>query len=97
MSGWSKLVSLELDDEDKMDACMPMPCERPDYPYGTRICFTDRELKKLDLEVPEIGDLIDMRAFGEVTSVTIDKTDGEDRCRVEIQIQRISVESETGE
>lgn len=96
--GWTKLVSMELDDEDKLDFCAPMPCDRPDYPYGLRICLTGKELKKLGLPPPDIGDMIDMRAFGEVTSCSITKTQGgEDDCRVEIQIQRIAVENEATE
>jgi hypothetical protein len=90
---WTKMISLELDDEDKMDFCSPIPCPRPDYPYGARICFSEKELKKLNLDVPEVGDMIDMRAMGTVTSVSIDKTDGEDRCRVEIQLERVALES----
>lgn len=95
--GWTKLVSMELDDEDKLDFCAPVPCDRPDYPYGLRICLSEKELKKLGLPVPEMGDMIDMRAFGEVTSCTLTNTNGEETCRVEIQIQRIAVENEATE
>lgn len=95
---WSKLVDMELDDEDKYDFCAPMPCAKPDYPYGLRITLDEKQLKKLGLPYPEIGDMIDMRAFGEVTSCSIEKVDGGDeRCRVEIQIQRIAVENEATE
>ena len=97
--GWSKLVSMELDDEDKMDWPMPMPMsERPDYPYGLKITFSEKELKKLSLGVPEIGDMIDMRVFGSVTSVSIDKrADSEESCRVEIQLEKIAAEDENKE
>jgi hypothetical protein len=93
---WSRMVDMELDDEEKLDAVMPiaMP-DRPDYPYGLRICLTQRELTKLGLEADcEIGDLIDIRAFGEVTSIS--KNDGPNGpdCRVEIQLQRLSLEDE---
>lgn len=91
---WSKLVDLELTDEEKLDAVMPMPMDRPDYPFGLKICLTHKELEKLDLEADcDIGDMIDMRCFGEVTSVS---KDGENS-RVEIQIQKISVENESDE
>lgn len=97
--GWTQLVSMELDDEDKYDyPCTSIPCPRPDYPYGLRITLTDKELKKLKLPHPDIGDMIDMRAFGEVTSCSIEKREGgEECCRVEIQIQRIAVENEATE
>lgn len=95
---WSKLVSLELDDEDKIDFCAPIACDRPDFPYGTRISLSEKELKKLGLPVPGIGDMLDARVMGTVTSVSSEKVDGgEDRCRVEIQIERMAVENEATE
>lgn len=92
---WSKLVDMEMDDEDKMDAMMPIAMSsKPDYPYGLRICLCDSDLKKLDLDANcDVGDMIDLRAFGVVTSVQ--KQDG---CnRVEIQIQKMAVENEMTE
>lgn len=91
---WEKMVDLELDDEDKMDAVMPisMP-SRPDFPYGTRISLTKRELDKLGLPLPERGDMIDFRAIGTVTSVSSSDTEyGGEGCCVEIQIEKMSVE-----
>lgn len=97
MANWSKLVDMELDDEEKIDFCSPMPCDRPDYPYGLRICFSEKELKKLGLPTPDIGDMVDMRAFGTVTSVSVEKRDSGDTCRVEIQIEKIAVQDEMTE
>jgi hypothetical protein len=94
---WSKLVDMEMDDEDKMDFCAPIACARPDYPYGLRICLSEKELKKLGLSVPENGDMIDMRCFGTVTSVSTESRDSGDTCRVEIQIEKIAVENEMTE
>jgi len=91
--GWTKLVSMELDDEDKLDFCAPIPCDRPDYPYGLRICLCQKELDKLGLPKPEFGDYLDMRAFGRVTSVS----DDQGGVRVEIQIEQIAVEDEMAE
>lgn len=94
----SKLVSMELDDEDKMDTLMPiaMP-SKPDYPYGLRICLCEKELTKLGLPVPDIGDMIDARIFGRVTSVSSESREGGDTCRVEIQIEYMSAENEMTE
>ncbi len=89
---FGKMVDLELDDEDKMDAAMPMPMpDKPDYPYGVRICLCRPEMKKLELDASQcnVGDVIDLRCFGEVTSVSAD--------RVEIQIQKMAVENEMDE
>jgi hypothetical protein len=97
---WSKLVSLEYDDEDKHDNGIEIAGKstKPDYPWGLRISLTKKELDKLGLsDNPDIGDLIDMRAFAVVTSVS--KHDGEQgsECRVELQIQRMAVENEMDE
>lgn len=94
---WTKLVDMELDDEAKLDACMPIACDRPDYPYSLRISLGPDELKKLGLPIPDFGDMIDMRCFGVVTSVSASDTEGGSDCRVEIQIQKIAVENEMKE
>lgn len=97
--GWSKMVSLELDDEDKMDTAMPIAMSnKPDYPYGLRICLTHKELEKLGLDADcEVGDMLDMRCFGSVTSVSISDDSGGKSCRIEIQIEKIAVENEMTE
>jgi len=89
---WSKMVDLELDDEDKLDALQPIPMPtKPDYPYGLKICLCGPELRKLDLDPTDckVGDVIDLRCFGEVTSI--------DANRVEIQLQKMAVENEMTE
>jgi len=94
MASWSKLADMEMDDEDVLDTITPIPMpERSRYPYGLRICLCEGELKKLDLGLPSVGDVIDLRAFAEVTSVS----DGEGGRRVELQIQKIAVENEMTE
>ena len=90
------MVDLMQSAEDQMEDmpfCTPRP-PKPCYPWALRISLTHRELEKLGLPVPECGDVIDMRAFAEVTSVTFN--DGPDGpcCRVELQIQKLSVENE---
>ena len=98
---WSKLTDMELDDEDKLDMSLPAVTAserptRPEYPWGLRISLCEKELKKLGLkaEDAEIGDMIDMRAFAIVTSISMSKNesaDGSCVCRVELQIQKIAV------
>jgi len=95
---WSRLIDLELGDDEKLDMVMPMPMDRPDYPCGLCICLTERELEKLDLDGDcEVGDVIDLRAFAAVTSVS--KSEGPDgpKCRIELQIQKLAVENEMTE
>jgi hypothetical protein len=83
---WSKMVDMELDDESKLDAIMPidMP-SKPDYPYGLRICLTHEELDKLGLDHPNKDDVIDLRAFAVVTSCTQTESENGHTCRVELQ------------
>lgn len=96
---WTKLVDMEMDDEESMDCCCPLPVsERPRYPYGLRICFTHDELKKLNLTADcEIGDMIDMRVFATVTSISVDENKEGPRCRIEMQIEKIALENEMTE
>jgi hypothetical protein len=97
--GWSRLVSVELTDEEKLDANLPPAlADMPDYPYGLRISLDQRTLAKLELEPDcEVGDYLDMRCFGRVMSVSInDHPDGK-RCCVEIQIEQIAIENESDE
>lgn len=96
---WSKLIDMEMDDEDKMDTSMPIAMSsKPDYPYGLRISLSHNELKKLGLDSDcDVGDMIDMRCFGTVTSVSISDDAGGKSCRVEIQIEKMAVESEMDE
>lgn len=98
--GWTALADMELDDEDKLDAIRPIPiAETPKYPYGLRISLTHRELEKLGLDADcDIGDVIDLRAFAVVTSVSKGEGEYEGKyARVELQIQKLAVENETTE
>lgn len=68
MASW---VDMELSDEEKLDALMPMPMSRPDYPCGLCLSFNSQTIDKLGLEeLPQVGDLLDMRAFMKVTHVS---------------------------
>lgn len=96
MAGFSKLVDMERDDDEKLDAMMPEWHGAPDYPPGLSITLTDPELEKLDLdgEDCEVGDLLDLRAFARVTSVS--HAEGQPR-RIEMQIVMLAVEDEDEE
>ena len=48
---WSDMVDLELTDDEKLDLQLPMAiADQPDYPYGMRVCMTNRELEKFGLD-----------------------------------------------
>jgi hypothetical protein len=88
---YGKLVDMELEDEEAAEMPMPIKLETPRYPFNLCICLTKSDMDKLGLDASDasVGDVIDMRAFGEVTSISKD--------RVEIQIQKLALENETEE
>jgi hypothetical protein len=84
------LQDMELDDEDKLDAVMPMPMSKPDFPYGMRLSLQEPQLKKLGLSdpMPEVGDYVMMTVLARVTHCS--KSDGEmgQNCCVELQVEK---------
>ena len=68
------------------------------YPYGLCIRLGTDELEKLDIQGGfEVGDIIDLRCFAKVTSVSMNETaDGVSRC-MELQITHLAVENENTE
>ena len=94
------MQSMELDDEDKIDALMPiaMP-DKPDFPYGLRISITEKEFKKMGVDMSDVnvGGMFHLHGLARVTSVS--KTDGPEGecCRVEAQIEDLAIESEDEE
>lgn len=98
---FSKMVSMERTPAEKVEEAMEMmspAVSMPDYPYGLTISLDETDLEKLDLDADcEVGDMIDLRAFAMVTSVSKRQQDGQDCCRVELQIQRLAIENENEE
>ena len=89
------LVDLEMDDEEKLDRAIPDTLSKPDSPWGLRISLTEKELAKLGLDCDcEIGDMIDLRAFATVTSISQNEGSGGKTARVELQIEKMAVELE---
>lgn len=70
---------------------------QPIYPWGLSVSLEDEQLDRLDLEVPEIGDLLDSRIMLRVNSVSQNETTTGKRTRVECQIVMMGVESEEDE
>lgn len=98
---FSKMVSMERTPEEKAETVAEMmspAISMPDYPFGLCISLDEDDLEKLDLEDDcEVGDMIDLRAFARVTSVSKTQRDGKDCCRVELQIEMLAVENESDE
>jgi hypothetical protein len=87
---WGPWVNLAYDDEEQVDNAVPAVSDKPSYPWGLRICLCARELEMLGLSLPAKGDLLDLRAMAEVTSVS----DGEMGQRVELTITMMRLEDE---
>jgi hypothetical protein len=91
------MEDMEYDDEDKLDMEQPIPMlEKPEYPPYLKICLTHRELRKLELDPSEaeVGGTVHLFAIGCITNVN--HSDGANgyNCRVEIQLEKISIHSE---
>ncbi len=93
------MVSVELDDEDKLDAERPIPMQAPDYPYGLRICLTEKEIEKLELDPSDakVGGTFHLMAMARVTSVSMTDSDDGPCHRIEAQIEELSIEDEDQE
>lgn len=97
---WSKMVDLALTDEEKMSSDVPcVPIDRPKYPYGLCISLDQSSLEKLKLDTKDVsvGDMVDLRAFAVVTSISENDTSDGPRSRVELQIEKLAVEDEATE
>ena len=94
------MASMELSDDDKLDAICPIPMpDRPDYPYGLCFTLTDKEFKKLNLDPSEAmeGGIFHGHFLARIKSVTHTDSNGEKTCRVECQIEDMAIESEDEE
>ena len=88
------MVSLELDDDGKLDTPMPMPmADKPDYPVGLHICLTSAEIAKLEIDPTEatVGGTFMMQGLARITSVSCN--DGPDgKCwRIEAQLTDMGI------
>lgn len=97
------MYSLEYDDEDKIDFSSPIPMsERPEFPYGARICLTDKEFEKMKMTPADtaemaVGGMIHGHFMAKITSVSADATEDGEHRRVELQITDLCLESEDAE
>lgn len=99
MKAFQTMTDMELDDESKMDAVMPIPTDKPDYPWGLRITLTEKEFEKLGLDPRDaaIGGIFHGHFLATVTCVNANSSESGDCCRVEAQITHLAIESEDEE
>ena len=94
------MQSMELDDEDKLDAAMPIPMpDKPEYPYGLKICLTQSEFDKLGLDAADavIGGIVHGHFLARITSVSQNENEAGPCSRVEMQIEDLAILSEDEE
>lgn len=92
------MKSMELDDDDKIDS-YPIESVRPDFPYGLRICLSEKEFHKLglDADVAVVGGICHGHFMARITSVSAEDRGDMKSCRVEMQIEDLEIESEDEE
>lgn len=88
----SRMVDLEMDDEETFDLPAPLKSIALKYPPELRIALRDRTLDKCGLDCGDFkkDDEVEVKCCGIVTEVS----DGQGGRRVEIQITHIEVEEE---
>jgi hypothetical protein len=89
------LTNMEMDDEDKLDAIMPMPmANKPDFPFGLRICMNEKDFEKLKMDHPTTEDVegtFTFKAMARITNVSASSDGGDPCCRVECQIEAMKI------
>lgn len=87
------LTSMKLSKKDRQgDGPMPARDAGPLYPWGLSLTLDDPALKKLKIEMPEVGDTLMLVARVEVTSVSLnDSADGGERRSVSLQVTEMSL------
>ena len=100
MAKMSPMIDMSMDDEDSLDAPMPYPmAEKPQYPYGLRICLTTAELDKLGVSHEDafVGGIVHLHALAEITCVSCNDSGDGPCARVEMTITHLALESEDEE
>lgn len=100
MAKLNPMVSMELDDEDKLDALMPIPMpEKPDYPYNLCFAITDKEFAKMKVDTDNLksGMMIHVHALCRIKDMKRTENDQGKCCRAEVQIEDMCLESEEAE
>lgn len=95
------MVSMAMSPEDRMETAMPVPAmiDKPEYPWGLRICLTHKELEKMDLDPAGavVGGIVHLHALARITDVTMSDGQSGNSCRVEMTITDMCIESEEEE
>lgn len=92
--GGANFVDMARTREPPKEAVVPEVPAPPDYPYGLCLALSQDELDKLGASGGEfaIGDIVDLRALAKVTSISQHASDGQESCRVELQITHLGLD-----
>jgi len=86
--------------EEKNTTATPIEVGADRYPYGTKLCFENEEIEKIDsLKDMDVNDLVQITAVGKICSKSVNEVEGKDdpSRRIEIQIQSIGISKEAEE
>lgn len=75
------------------------PGDGPKYPYGLCLCLDNDTLEKLGITtLPEVGQVMELKALAIVTSVGMNQEqDGDKRQRADLQITDMELSKATGD
>jgi hypothetical protein len=93
------MVSMQMTAAEAKEytSCEPKPGDAPKYPYGLCLYLNDATLKKLGIELPEVGTVLTLSAKVVVTSVGMNQQqDGDKEERAEMQITEMELAPEGG-
>jgi hypothetical protein len=92
------LKDLSVSAEEKKNSTVFSVLDKPSYPPGLRINIDPEVFKKLEIEVPEIGSILNFLASAEVVSVNKENAqDDSSSYSISLQIQRIDIKPEEEE
>lgn len=91
------MIDMSYEINEQKDFSLPM--EAPKYPQGLRICLTDKELKKLNIEgIPQVGEKHKAEIVIEVVEVeAMDGEGSEKKHKVEFQIKEMELKKDKKE
>lgn len=91
------MIDMSYDISEQKDFSLPQP--QPKYPYGLKICLSENELKKLNLEgIPQVGKKFKAEILVEVVQVSAEGGEGDMKeHRVELQIKEMELKKEKSE
>jgi hypothetical protein len=93
-----KMISMERTAPEMAEVANPT-FNAPKYPWGLSVRFDQEILDKLNLDTSdvEVGDMLHMQCFAEVTSVSKNDTGDGEKCCIELVLTRIGLENENTE